>query len=174
MKPTRAQILRCLTYSPDTGEFVWLRRPEMPASWNGKWAGKPAGNVDQGYVRIGLFGRRFKAHVLAWLIMSGEWPGGEVDHINRVRNDNRWVNLRLANDHQNACNRSLRSDNSTGHVGVTIRPDTGRYQASICHLGRKHHIGVFDTIQEAAAARDAAAIRLHGEFARLAHMEKAA
>lgn len=47
-----------------------------------------------GYLVVGVGGRTYQTHRLIWLIMTGEWPKHNIDHINRIKTDNRWVNLR--------------------------------------------------------------------------------
>lgn len=95
-----------------------------------------------------------------------ECPEGlVVDHINGFGLDNRRCNLRVATHQQNLCNRGPTCRNQVGLKGVDIR--RGRYRAQIKVFGRKKHLGMFDTAEEAHAAYQAAARELHGEFARM-------
>jgi hypothetical protein len=111
---TREQIKNALHYNPETGIFTWLISPSQRAL-----KGSVAGTVnDAGYIVIGLDGNHYRAHRLAWFYMTGEWPTIKIDHENTVRSDNRWGNLRLANDSQNVCNQTLRADNTSGVKGV--------------------------------------------------------
>lgn len=90
-----------------------------------------------------------------------------VDHENNVKSDNRIKNLRLATHAQNCQNVSLKRVNTTGYLGV-CKTKTGKYQAQIEASGIHYALGSsFETAEEAAIARDAAAIRLHGQFAKL-------
>lgn len=85
--------------------------------------------------------------------MHGEWPNGEVDHINGHRDDNRISNLRVLSSMQNKQNqRNPRSDNTTGYLGVTWLKREQRYRAGIQHQGRFIHVGTFKTAEEAHAA----------------------
>ena len=88
-----------------------------------------------------------------------------VDHINGNTLDNRRSNLRIATQQQNQINRiRLASNNSTGFTGVN-RVKSGRWAARIINDGQAIHLGTFDTIEEAVAARQAAEVRVYGAFA---------
>jgi hypothetical protein len=94
--------------------------------------------------------------------MTGAWPPNDVDHINGVRDDNRWTNLRLATRAENLRNMKAKT-NKTGLKGVYL--NAGRYTARIRHNYTSHYLGRFDTPEEAHAAYRKAADALHGEFA---------
>ena len=85
-----------LEYCPDTGNFTWLVSKN-----NRVKAGAIASNINYyGYVRIGINGKQYGAHRLAFLWMTGEFPD-ECDHINHQRSDNRWENLRSVTSAEN-------------------------------------------------------------------------
>lgn len=95
---THARLLEKLHYDPETGRFT--RRPP-----NHK---RRIGRFDKnGYVTIAVDRVKHQAHRLAWLYMTGQHPGEDlhVDHINRIRDDNRWANLREATPIENCHNR---------------------------------------------------------------------
>jgi len=172
---TAAQLRSVVHYDPETGLFTW--RPTID-HWR---AGLPAGTQSKKYVVLGIgttsrseqlryyvLGVRkrvYRAHRLAWLYVYGEWPDGEIDHINLNGLDNRIANLRLATPTQNSCNRGLRKDNTSGIKGVSWNKRDRKWLAHITVNGKQHHLGVFDTKAEAKAVRDEAAARMHGEFA---------
>jgi hypothetical protein len=94
--------------------------------------------------------------------MTGEEPLGDLDHKDRNGINNKWANLRLASRREAVWNRQLpRSINP--HRGV-FPTSKGRWRARIRINGIQHHLGTFSTVEEAAAAYEAAARRLHGEF----------
>lgn len=112
----------------------------------------------KGYWVIGIDGKNYKAHRLAWLYVHGEWPAGEIDHINGDKRDNRIANLRVATRSENTTNRfRARSDNRLGVLGVTQIGN--RYIARF----KDRYLGIFKTIDEAHSAYMAA--RLQGEHA---------
>jgi hypothetical protein len=92
-------------------------------------------------------------------------PGMEVDHKNRDRLDNRYDNLRHATPSQNQWNTGLRKDSQTGVKGVHWSQRAQRYRATIKANGKTVAIGQYESLAEAAAARQDAAEKLHGEFA---------
>jgi hypothetical protein len=149
-----------LDYDPATGLFRWKqpRGRQAPDWFRGNRRGKC------GYRRI-LFanGLTLYAHRVAWYLMTGAWPPHELDHRNRDRSDNRWNNLRAATRLQNAMNLSLRRTSSTGVRGVTTF--RGQFYVHLRAHKKTHFLGLYDTLEEATAARRAAEQRYFGEFA---------
>jgi hypothetical protein len=159
---TCTEVRRIFRYEAETGIFFWLIDTKNTA------AGDVAGSQQsRGYWHIGINGRLFVAHRLAWLYVTGEWPLGHVDHINGVRSDNRFANLRIATASQNARNSRMRSDNACGYKGVHYKKRLNKFVAQIRVDGRVHHLGVFKTADEAPAAYWKAAKERFGEFARV-------
>jgi len=114
--PTADQVRSRLDYDPETGAFKWKTVSPMDfsgphaerfsASRNAQLRGKSPGYLnDIGYVEISLFGVRFTAHILAMIYMGVYEPGKMVDHINGVKSDNRFKNLRMVTPKQNQTNR---------------------------------------------------------------------
>ncbi|WP_426418192.1 HNH endonuclease signature motif containing protein [Bradyrhizobium genosp. A] len=152
---TGSRLEQLLTYDPETGIFRWRGGHKRVR------AGALAGTIDKdGYVIICIDQKLYRAHRLAWLWMTGEWPAEEIDHRDTVKSNNRFKNLREANDEQNAHNRPKR--------GFTFDNRRSAYVAQINVGGRHFHLGQFTTPDEATAAYNAAAEDLHGEFARTA------
>ena len=95
-------------------------------------------------------------------------PGLLVDHRNGVSLDNRRSNLRLATHAENACNRpKIRSKTSSRYIGVYFEKRTGRWTSKIRIHGKRLWLGRFASELDAAHAYDKAAMKYHGEFARL-------
>lgn len=159
---TASYVRSLLSYNPDSGEMRWRKDRHGTAK-----AGDLAGHISLGYRVIKMVGRSIKAHRVAWLIQTGEWPPGQVDHRDCDGTNNRWSNLRLASPGENARNRRAHCDNPTSLKGV-YRCKDGRYSASITKNYVQYNLGRFDTAEDAHAAYAAAAVELHGEFARAA------
>ena len=162
---TQMRLRELLDYDPETGIFT--RRVRM----SNCAAGTPAGSLrDTGYISISVDDRAYRAHLLAWLWMTGEWPVGFLDHKNMNKSDNRWKNLREANKSQNMANRGSPLNNSSGLKGVSPYRAGSKYgkpwQAGIQKNGKKIHIGHFATPEEAHAAYCVAAEQLFGQFAK--------
>ena len=155
-------IKRALTYEPATGYFIWAEKVARKVV-----VGSRAGRLTpSGYRRVGIYGREFAEHRLAWLFVYGVEPPNEVDHINGVRNDNRIVNLRLATRAENGRNVGPRPSNQLGLKGVYWNLEKGKFQARITVDGKNLYLGRYLTAEEAAAAHDRAAVEHHGTFAR--------
>lgn len=158
---TAERLRELMRYDPATGLF-WWRPPGRR-----KPLEKPAGAADppHKYVRIGIDGRHYRAHRLAWLYVYGRWPNPGIDHINGDQSDNRIANLREAAQWQNAANRGVPRNNKSGLKGIYPIRD-GRWRAQIGGRGKKRHLGLFDTLQEAHQAYVLAAQEMYGDFAR--------
>jgi hypothetical protein len=87
------------------------------------------------------------------------------DHINRDKTDNRRQNLRYATNAENARNRGLYSNNSSGYIGVIRHKNNNKYRALLECNGKSINIGQYATAEEAARARDKAALYYFGDFA---------
>jgi len=97
--------------------------------------------------------------------MRGYWPSEQVDHINLVRDDDRWENLREATRSQNFANQRVYASNKLGVKGVSL-VKSGRFIAQIQVGQKKMFLGRFDTIEDASRAYTAAAKDHFGEYAR--------
>lgn len=158
---TQERLKQLLHYDPKTGVFVWIshqRRPDL--------IGTIAGfRQSQGYTEINVDNRKYKAHRLAWLYVYGKWPSKNIDHENRVKNDNRIDNLRDATKAQNEQNKGLRSSNSSGATGVYWNKCAQKWQAYITVERRVRYLGVFVEKSQAVDVRRAAEREHFGEFA---------
>lgn len=168
-------VINLVAYNPETGVLTFRSAtPDMfsdgrksakhvCAIWNAKNAAKPAFSArhSAGYLAGSLLGRKFLAHRIAWVIAKGEWPDGEIDHINHDRGDNRLVNLRQTTREENSKNLSMSINCPNGATGVYWYARTSRWVAKISIRGRSTHLGYFPEKTMAIAARKQAELR-HG------------
>lgn len=165
---TQQYVKECLDYDPETGVFTWKDRPlshfkreSNGRGWNTRYAGTQAGTIDgKGYVQIMVRGDLYRAHHLAFLIMEGRMPTGEVDHRNHVRADNRWLNLRETDTSGNRVNQCLSSASTCGHTGVYFNRARQKWIAQIKRFRQVRYLGSFDEIEDAIAARKQAELEL--------------
>lgn len=154
---------RLFSYDPATGILSWL--PNVGAR---RAAGEAGFLSPKGYRVVQWQGRRYKAHRIIWTWVTGEPPPEEIDHENTDKAHNAWANLRAATSSQNKANVGLRSDNRSGHKGVTWDTGRGKWFASIAHKGRTLSLGRHVEFQSACAAYRRKAEELHGPYARTA------
>lgn len=146
-----------LIHDAETGELVW-----KIDHWKKVKAGNIAGDLyGNGYRRVCIDSKDHLAHRVVWLMAHGEWPHGEIDHINGVRTDNRLVNLRVLTSSQNKHNHHGRSDNKSGFTGVSWFRSANRWRADITVDRKAIYLGSFHDINEAAAAYAKAKSELH-------------
>jgi len=150
-----------LNYDPQTGIFSWRKQTGQRGR-----IGQAAGSkTDEGYIAIKLNARTHKAHRLAWLLHYGALPKENIDHINRVKDDNRIANLRLASNAENCRNSTKRVTNKSGYKGVCWHKNKKRWRAQICHNYNVLWIGDFNTPEAAHNAYQKKALELQGAFA---------
>lgn len=151
MNLTQKELKKKLKYNPRTGIFTWIT--------NDRFKGKKAGTllISKGYIVICINGKRYYAHRLAWLYVTGKWPKEVIDHKNLKRNDNRFKNLREATNAENLRNGSISKNNTTGIKG--IHKNKNGYMVRIC-------IGTYKSLNKAAKIYKAAVKIYHGKFAR--------
>ena len=153
------ELLReCLDYDPLTGLLTWKKKMGNYIQPGAK-AGRPGRH---GYLNIGFQRRTLLVHRVVWIIAYGEQPPNLIDHINRVRSDNRLANLRATDPTLNMGNRKT----SKRFKGVTKLKD-GSYRAQIGYAKSRMYLGQYATEVEAAHAYDAQALVLFGPHAHL-------
>lgn len=155
---TPEQLKTLLRYDLETGFFTWRASKGRAAA--GSIAGSPDKNQ---HILITIDGKRYAAHRLAWLYVTGKWPAGEIDH--REGRSNRWGNLRDVDHNINMQNLRApmrRKNRSTPHLGVR-RADNARnpWQATIRVDGKFRSLGSYATPEQAHAAYIDAKRQLH-------------
>jgi hypothetical protein len=173
--PSPELLRKLLRYEPDTGKLFWLPRDReffqttnQFKTWNIRYADKEAFTAINcnSYFSGCLLGRGYLAHRVIWAMQVGEWPQSVLDHIDRNRLNNVWSNLRQATAYQNSVNKTSKVNSSSNYLGVSWHKDRQKWVAAIRSYG-SNYLGIFSSEIEAAKAYDAAARRLHGEFASL-------
>lgn len=150
------RLRELLDYSPETGIFTRRTRASQ----------KPAGSVAgtrhrHGYVQIGIDGRLYLGHRLAWLWVHGSFPVGEIDHINGDKADNRIDNIRDVAHSTNMENiKKPRRSGTSGKLGAH-KAKGGRWHAKIQVGGKSIYLGSFGTQEEAHDEYVRAKRRLH-------------
>ena len=149
MALTQKRLKELYAYNPETGYFTRLKR-----TCNGQILGKvkklPRGD---GYTLLSVDGTLYLQHRLIFLYVHGKFPIEEVDHINHLRCDNRWCNLREVGRKDNCMNSSLRSDNKSSVCGVAWHKTGRAWRAYITSAGVTQHLGLFLLKAEAVSAR---------------------
>lgn len=156
---TQERLKELFHYDKDVGLFTRLIRTSSRTQ-----VGEIAGGIDgNGYIKIKVDNIKYMAHRLAYFYMIGEWPI-EIDHINGIKIDNRWNNLRNGTHKQNMQNRRTpNSNNKNNLLGVNYNKKLNKFTSNITINNNRFHLGVFKTIEEAHNAYIKAK-RIHHEF----------
>lgn len=154
---TQERLRELLDYNPETGLFTW-KQYRGGTAFAGSCAGRPN---KSGHIQIMVDGVRYMAHRLAWLYVNGSFPKNEIDHINRIRSDNRIANLRPASNLENAQNRSRSSNNTSGRSDVTWNKKTKKWRARLTVGYKRMHLGYFESLDDAFSARAQAKMKYH-------------
>lgn len=170
--PSLERLNELFSYDEMTGVLTWKMQPATSRSnicHNNKCGGKVAGTVGaKGYIMIGIGKVYYLAHRIIWKMKTGVDPLDIVDHEDTDRGNNRWVNLREASNGPNIQNSRIRKDNKSGFKGVHWDKHHNAWKATLGLNGQQIQLGRFKSLDAARIARQHAAEKLHGEFARLA------
>lgn len=156
------ELKSLVDYDPETGIFTYKARPSERPCWNSRWAGKEAGTHHRqtGYIYVNLHGKKNLAHRLAFLYMTGRLPE-QTDHINGIRHDNRWCNLREVNNQQNARNKGMMRRNTSGFTGVYWCKNRKLWYVRIRDSNSKSlHCGYFKSREQAIKRRKEMNVKL--------------
>lgn len=147
---TQKQLKEILFYCPVTGVFTWIKRNK----YSNKSLSDIAGHKSKktGYVSITIDRKFNVAHRLAWLYITGSYPKNCIDHINGIKHDNSFENLRDVDHATNHRNRKKHKTNTSGISGVTF--DQGKWVVRFSQNKIRHYFGRYDTVDEAIKVRN--------------------
>lgn len=152
---TAENVRDLFNYDPVSGVLSWrvFVSPKAPAG------AAPSSRDKDGYIKVSYKGKHYRAHRVAWLWMTGEWPV-EIDHINRTPDDNRWKNLRNVSSEINQQNRSG-FKNNTGVVGVVWDKYYRKFSPKIKAFGKAIYLGRWDDLEFAELVYQEAKRKFH-------------
>lgn len=147
--PEQKLLISLFQYTPETG--VVVRRVSVASNAQ---KGDVVGTLtDKGYLEVAVNSNIYMLHRIVWRLVTGEDPGKlEIDHRDTVRNNNRWLNLRLSGFDENQRNRNLQKNNTSGIKGVSWNGTKKKWIAQIRAGGRKIQVGSFISAIEAEDA----------------------
>lgn len=151
-----------LRYDPEKGVFYWLE--DRNSYGGGVKAGDIAGTKSEGRTKIGIDGRVYRTHILAWWFMTGEPvpDGTEIDHKDRNDNNNKWDNLRAVTHSVNNHNKNPPKSNKSGVRGVSWTGD--KWDSRITVDNKIILLGEYIEFKDAVQARLDAELKYLGEI----------
>lgn len=160
-RPLTADLAReYLNYDPETGVFTRRKRTSSATK-----VGDVVGSMQvSGYLSVSVAGHQVLAHRLAWLYVHGDWPENHIDHINGMRSDNRFANLRDVSNKVNSENKRCAPKSGAGYFGVSFDGRRNAYRSRIMHNGKEIWLGYFDSAEKAHEAYVEAKSKYHEGF----------
>lgn len=156
---TQEELKREVVYCPDTGVFKSIVKRKS------RNIGDICGGVNfEGYLVFSIRSKKYMAHRLAWLYMTGEHPKMFIDHINGIKDDNRFVNLRDVSNAVNQQNRAKKKASAKNKYMGICRIKSGKYIATICVDAKYVHLGTYETQEQAAISYLTAKKKYHAGY----------
>ena len=163
---TQDDLKLLLKYNRKTGELTWKKRKpyQFKANanqkrscnvWNGRFAGKTAFTAISvnGYRSGSIHGKLYLAHRVIICLVTGEWPPEYTDHINGIKTDNSWENIKPATRSETMRNAKMYSSNESGMTGVYWSKAEQCYRARITDPNGKNLLKRFRTVGDAVLQR---------------------
>lgn len=151
---TQDRLKEIFSYDPVTGVFMNIQ------SYGSRRAGRQAGSPhNAGYIKLSIDGESHLAHRMAYLYMTGEMPTEHMDHINHVRNDNRWTNLRMVGRLENNRNKRPSRRSISGLSGVVWKERDRCWYAKVYDKNQEIYLGCFRDFFSAVCSRKSAEMR---------------
>lgn len=138
-----------LYYNQFSGIWRWRKKKGKHQRWD------IAGSYHKhsGYHTIRVNNYLYKAHILAFLYIKGYLPENQIDHINRIRDDNRWCNLREVSQQCNVRNSAISSINTSGVKGVSWGKEKNSWESYITINKKRINLGRYKDFNKAVKAR---------------------
>jgi hypothetical protein len=166
---TQEKLREWVDYNPLTGVFTAIRNSRQ----NVRIAGDICGCLDKskGYMQFSVDGEKNLSHRFAAIYMGVNIEGKEIDHINHIKHDNRWSNLRVVDHVSNQRNRPLFKNNKSGVIGVSFIAREKMWYASIQVNKKSINLGSYADKKDAIEARRNAEARygFHSNHGKIAH-----
>jgi len=145
---TQSKLLNVFEYNKLTGTLI-----HKHTTLSGNQGELATYDHGRGYLSVCIGRKQYLAHRIIYLMITGKWPQ-HTDHINHKKQDNRWANLRNVIQKDNNRNMPPQRNSTTSVVGVSLHKPTGKYRAYISIKGKAKHLGLFDSVAAATAARE--------------------
>ena len=143
------ELRRIVDYYPKTGECFWKHNKKL------------FGYIGSGgYYRVQINKKQYTRSHVIWFYMTGEWPKAQIDHINGIRSDDRWENLREATHSNNMMNRIGWSEK----LPKWVKRNGSKYSAQVWNGKTNIHLGQFETAEDAHIVASKYACEIHQEF----------
>ena len=154
---TQKKLKKLFNYNRTTGIFTYKVKTAICVN-----VGDIAGTLSTlGYIIIRIKPELYKAHRLAWLYVKGKWPDGDIDHINHIRSDNRFSNLRDVSSAGNAQNRIKANLNNKSTGVQNVYKQNDKFRVLIMVNGKNIHCGYFSTLKIATSVARRAKRKYH-------------
>ena len=145
---TYEELHRQLFYDPLTGILIW-----KISNKNRVKKGNIAGTKHNGYIEIGIKGKVYKAHRLAWVMYYGYWPENDIDHKDKIKHHNCIRNLRETSRQCNMRNMGNRKDNTSGVKGIHWDKLNKKWKTQISINRKRKTLGYYKDFDNAVCAR---------------------
>lgn len=148
-KITYEELHKLFYYDPSTGLLV----RKITTGRRGK-AGTVVGTLNNGgYLKVKINSKQYLIHRIVYCMHHGYWPEKGIDHINRIKTDNRIENLREAGQVCNRRNSKLDSNNTSGIRGISWDNKSEKWRAYIKINNKQLHLGLFKDLNSAVIVR---------------------
>ena len=139
---SKDRLIELYSYDEHSGIFTDVKNGTKVDGWE-----------NYGYRHVTIDGTNYRLHRLAFMFMTGNLPDNDIDHINHIRDDNRWCNLREVTVADNNKNLSMNRNNKSGVNGVSWNESRKRWCVYASKNNKTVGLGRYKTLEEAIEAR---------------------